>query len=315
MSKDKEPFRIGITMGDFNGVGMEVILKTFSDQRMFDRCIPVLYGSSKVFTYYKKLLGLQEPSYNIMKAPDGFQKHRINLNVVWDEEVEIKPGQDMPEAGQAALKALDAAIADLKNGHIDAMLTAPINKKNMLSDQFPFAGHTEYLAQQFNAPQHMMLMVSERIRIGLVTGHVPVSEISSKLNIGLIVEKLEVMNQSLINDFRINKPRIAVLGLNPHAGDGGVIGKEDRDIILPAINAAKEKDILAFGPYPSDGFFGNHQFEQFDAVLAMYHDQGLIPFKYLAFEDGVNYTAGLSYIRTSPDHGTAYDIAGKNSGF
>lgn len=313
MQQNEHKIKVGISMGDYNGVGMEIILKTFADERMFNLCTPVLYGSPKIYAYYKKMLELDNPLYNICKdnseVRDG---NRINLRVVLEDEVNINPGEPSKEAGKVAFKSLEAATADLKAGEIDVLVTAPIDKNTIQSDDFKFSGHTEYLAKELEADEHIMLLIANDLRVGLVTGHVPVSEISNNLTKKKILSKIKILNHSLKEDFGITKPRIAVLGLNPHSGDNGLIGKEEEEIIIPAIEEARRNDILAFGPYPADGFFGSNQFKQFDAVLAMYHDQGLIPFKYMAFNDGVNYTAGMSAVRTSPDHGTAYSIAGKN---
>ncbi len=304
--------KIGITQGDINGIGYEVILKTLSDPRINEICSPIVYGSSKVASYHRKLLNIGDFTFNIIKSPEQAMLKRSNLINVVDAEVKIDIGESTPIASEMAILSLEMATSDLKAGKIDAIVTAPINKSNIHSDKFSFPGHTEYFAKQFGVDDFLMFMVSPVTRIGVATGHVSLSEVPQKLSKSLILKKIMMMNKSLVEDFGIRRPKIAVLGLNPHAGDEGVLGKEDGDIIFPAIREAFEKNILAFGPYPSDGFFASGQFYKFDAVLAMYHDQGLIPFKILAHSEGVNFTAGLPYVRTSPAHGTAYEIAGKD---
>jgi len=258
------------------------------------------------------VLGINDWSFNGIKKAEDSNPKLANMVQVWDEEVPMTLGQSTKEGGKYALLSLQAAVADLKAGKIDVLVTAPINKNNIQSDEFRFQGHTEYLANTFDCKDFMMLLISDNLKVGLVTGHVPISTVAQIITQEKINSKLRIMNQSLIKDFGIRKPKIAVLGLNPHSGDNGTIGKEEKDIIIPAINRAYNEQIMAFGPYSSDGFFGSGQYKQFDAVLAMYHDQGLTPFKSISFDDGVNYTAGLPVVRTSPDHGTAYDIAGKN---
>ncbi|MCQ2369978.1 MAG: 4-hydroxythreonine-4-phosphate dehydrogenase PdxA [Paludibacteraceae bacterium] len=304
--------KIGITQGDINGIGYEVILKTLEDNRILDFCIPIVYGSPKVAAYHRKVLNLNVNLNLISTASEASDKHAniINCN---SDEVKVDLAQSTSGAGEAAFQALEKATADLKNGLIDALVTAPINKKNIQSDKFTFPGHTEYLEQLFGAKgDALMLLVSERLRVAVATGHVPVSKVSQVLTKDLILNKIKALNKSLTLDFAINKPRIAVLGLNPHSGDQGVIGNEEQEIIKPAIAEALEEGIVCIGPLPSDGFFGSDEYTKYDAALAMYHDQGLIPFKLLSMDSGVNYTAGLSIVRTSPDHGTAYDIAGQN---
>lgn len=303
---------IGITLGDINGIGPEVVIKTLLDSRIADFCTPVVYGSTKVFSFWKKLLGHPEFNLHIIKGFDQIHHKKANLLVCWEEDVEIKPGEVTEAGGRYALKGLEAATQDLKAGKIHALVTAPLNKHNVNTPALPFTGHTEYLAQQDNNSSHVMMLVCDDLRVGLVTGHVPLKEVASKVTIEAILTKLTTMQNSLQKDFSVTKPKIAVLGLNPHAGDNGLLGNEDKDIIAAACEKAQAQGLLAYGPYPADGFFGARQYQKFDAVLAMYHDQGLIPFKFLGFEHGVNFTAGLSFIRTSPDHGTAYDIAGKN---
>lgn len=303
---------IGITLGDVNSISVEVIIKTLMDARIADYCTPVVYGSPKVFSYWKKLLGHPDFNLNIIKSLDQVHHKKPNILVCWEDEIEIKPGEVTGTAGDYAFKSLELATKDAIAGHIHAIVTGPLNKHNVNTDQRPFTGHTEYLAQQAGTSDYIMMLVSNDLKVGLVTGHVPLSEVASKITKEAILKKLRIMHKTLQKDFSITKPKIAVLGLNPHAGDNGLLGKEDKEIIAEAVKAAQAEQLIAYGPYSSDGFFGSRQFQKFDAVLAMYHDQGLIPFKYLAFDDGVNFTAGLPFVRTSPDHGTAYAIAGKN---
>ncbi len=305
--------RIGITHGDVNGISYEIILKTLSDTRVLEFFTPVVYGSSKVASYHRKAIDITEFNFNIIKGAEFAGQGKANLVNIYPQEIRIDLGQCTAVGGQMAFLALEAATEDLKKGHIDALVTAPINKQNIQSEAFPFPGHTEYLTQKFGASESLMVMVSTNMRIGVITGHVPLSEVSGKITRELILKKARLMHQSLIRDFGIRKPRIAILGLNPHSGDKGVIGKEEQQVIIPAIEQAFDEGILAFGPYPADGFFGSASYRSFDGILAMYHDQGLIPFKALSFKSGVNFTAGLPYVRTSPAHGTAYDLAGKNA--
>lgn len=302
---------LGITSGDPNGIGMELVLKAFANDNLFEFCNPVLYATPQLFKFYKDKLELINLSYKIIKSTKDFEKGKINLKVITDKEFNCQPGKPEAEAGRFALMSLQMAIADIKNGEIHNLLTCPIDKNTIKSDAFPFNGHTEYLADSFEVDDHMMLLVNEYLRVGLVTGHIPVNEIASALSKDKIISKLNILNTSLIEDFGITKPKIAVLGLNPHSGDNGVIGKEEIEIINPAVVEANASGLMVMGAYPADGFFGSGLERKFDAVLAMYHDQGLIPFKQVAFYSGVNYTAGLPIVRTSPDHGTAYDIAGK----
>ncbi|NLO71204.1 MAG: 4-hydroxythreonine-4-phosphate dehydrogenase PdxA [Porphyromonadaceae bacterium] len=310
---EKEKLKIGITQGDINGIGYEVILKAFSDSRVLEIFTPIIYGSSKVAGYYKKALELPNVNFNIILNADQVHTKRINLINCTDEDVKIEVGRSTPEAGKAAFAALDRATYDLENGKIDALVTAPINKNNIQSDNFSFPGHTEYLEEKFGAESSsLMMLVSDYLRVAVVTGHIPLKDVSSAITKDLIIKKLSILNDSLKKDFTLVRPRIAVLGLNPHAGDNGLIGSEEEEVIIPAINESFDNGILCFGPYAADGFFGSDKFMKFDGVLAMYHDQGLIPFKSMAMDNGVNFTAGLPIIRTSPDHGTAYDIAGKN---
>lgn len=305
--------RVGITHGDINGVGYEVILKTLSDPRVHEDVTVVLYGSPKVAAYHRKTLNMQAAvNFTQIRTADEAHARRLNVVNCCPNEVKVELGKPTEAGGEAALQSLQAAVKDLKEGKIDVLVTAPIDKHTIHSETFKFPGHTEYLAQEFGASEVLMFLVSDVMRIGVVTGHIPISKVASAITEAIVLKKLQIMNQSLIKDFGIRKPRIAVLGLNPHSGDNGVIGSEDQTIITPAIEKARKEGIMAFGPFPSDGFFGAGEFTKFDAVLAMYHDQGLIPFKTLAFEHGVNFTAGMSAVRTSPDHGTAYDIAGKD---
>jgi 4-hydroxythreonine-4-phosphate dehydrogenase len=286
-------------------------MKTFSDDLIYKQFTPILYGNPRVLSYYKKIFNFEKFQYSSIKGYGNLSHNSLNIIPVWEEEFQITPGSPTDVTGSYALKSLQAACDALKNKHIDVLVTAPINKKVMKSEQFPYAGHTEYLMDYFGAKDNLMFMVAEKLRVGLVTNHTPIKDVASKISKEKIVRKLHLMNNSLIQDFGIDKPRIAVLGLNPHAGDGGVIGNEDMNVILPAVKEAKDTGIMAFGPYPADGFFASCNYQKFDGVLAMYHDQGLIPFKYIAGEDGTNFTAGLDIVRTSPDHGTAEDIAGK----
>ena len=302
---------IGITLGDVNGISIEVIIKTLLDNRVADYCTPVVYGNPKIISYWKKLMGHNEYNMHIIKSLDQMHVKKTNILVCWDDEVEIRPGESTENAGKYAFRSLELATKDVKDGKIQAIVTGPLNKHNVNNQLLPFKGHTEYLAQEAGTNDYLMMLVSEDLIVGLVSGHLPIKDVAASITTELILRKLRVLNKSLKDDFTIQKPRIAVLGLNPHAGDNGLLGSEESNIIIPAITAAKNENILVYGPYPADGFFGSRQFEKFDAVLAMYHDQGLIPFRYLAF-DGVNFTAGLPFVRTSPDHGTAYNIAGKN---
>jgi 4-hydroxythreonine-4-phosphate dehydrogenase len=304
--------KIGITCGDINGIGLEVIIKTFADNRMLQTCIPIVYCNAKAAVQYRKSIHLTDFGFHQIKGISDATSKNVNLLNVYDKEVKLEPGQSSTQAGELSLASINAAVNHLKSGLIDAIVTAPINKDNIQSNEFKFAGHTEYLAQQFEAKEHLMFLISDNLKIGTVTGHIPINQVAAQLSVEKIISKAKLMASSLQTDFGIRKPKIALLGLNPHAGDNGVIGDEEKNFIIPAIDKLKENGILAFGPFGADGFFGSGVFAKYDAVLSMYHDQGLIPFKTLAFENGVNYTAGLSIVRTSPDHGTAYDLAGKN---
>ena len=306
-----EKLRVGITHGDINGVGYEVILKAFEDATMLELCTPIVYGSPKVATYHRKAIDCQT-SFSIINHANEVNLDKLNILACVDDELKVELGTPSEEAGKAALMALERALADYNEGLIDVLVTAPINKNTIQADNFRFPGHTEYIQEQAGEGQKaLMILMRNELRVALVTGHIPVNSISSSLTKELIQEKLSIFEQSLRQDFCIGKPRIAVLALNPHAGDGGLIGTEEQEIIIPALNEMKAQGMFCFGPYPADGFFGSDAFTKFDGILAMYHDQGLAPFKALAMEEGVNYTAGLPIIRTSPAHGTAYDIAGK----
>ncbi len=309
--KDRKPI-VGITHGDFNGINYEIIIKTLVEPKLLEFFTPVVYGSSKIVSFFRKAINLNEFNLNVIKKADAAIPKRLHIINCTEQDVKIDVGESTQLAGQLSLTALDMAVEDLKNGSIDVIVTAPINKNNIQSDKFAFKGHTEYLADKFSTKNYLMMMVARNLRIGFATGHISLSEVSKTLTVDQIVRKLIVMNNSLIRDFGIVKPKIALLGLNPHSGDNGVIGNEEQTIIIPAIKKAQEENILCFGPYPSDGFFGALKYQQFDGVMAMYHDQGMIAFKIIAFDEGVNFTAGLPIVRTSPAHGTGYDIAGKN---
>lgn len=310
---EAEKIIIGISHGDINGIGYEVILKTMSDARMLETFVPVIYGSPKAAAFHRKNLDIQGLNLNIVNSISEINLKRVNIINCVDDEVKVELGVSTQEAGKASFTALQRAVVDLKSGLIHALVTAPINKKNIQSADFHFPGHTEYLEEKFGTGSPaLMLLVNDVMRVAVVTGHVPVKIVADELTEKLILEKLIVLNESLKKDFCIVRPRIAVLGLNPHAGDEGVIGEEEINVIVPAMRQAEKQGIICVGPYPADGFFASGNFNKFDAVLAMYHDQGLIPFKTISMESGVNFTAGLSVIRTSPAHGTAYDLAGQN---
>jgi 4-phospho-D-threonate 3-dehydrogenase / 4-phospho-D-erythronate 3-dehydrogenase len=302
---------IGISCGDVNGIGIELILKTFADNRMLDICTPLIFANNKVINFYRKTLPDININFIAIKEFSRINQKQVNLFNCWEEEVAITPGTLNETGGKYAVKSLVAAAQALKEGKIAGLVTAPIHKKNTQLPEFNFTGHTPYLKNLFGVADVVMFMVAENIKIALLTEHVAVKDIAQLVTRDAIVSKLQLLNNSLKKDFGISKPKIAVLGLNPHAGDEGLIGKEDEEIIKPAVKDAKQKDVFCFGPYPADAFFARGQYEKFDGVLAMYHDQGLIPFKSLAIGEGVNYTAGLASVRTSPDHGVAFDIAGK----
>jgi len=310
LSIEQKPV-IGISCGDINGIGIELIIKTFSDNRILDFCTPVIFANNKAFNFYRKIVPDCNINYVNIKEITRINHKQVNLFNCWEEEVNITPGIQNEIGGSYAVKSLTAAAQALKDGHLDGLVTAPLNKKNAQTSEFNFTGHTPYFKNLFGAADVAMFMVAENIKVALLTEHIPVKEITQHITKETILSKLNIINNSLKRDFGISKPRIAVLGLNPHAGDEGLIGKEDEEIIKPAIKDAKQKNIFCFGPYPSDAFFARGQHEKFDGILAMYHDQGLIPFKSLAIGEGVNFTAGLSCVRTSPDHGTAFDISGK----
>ena len=314
MNKGSEQNKItvGISCGDLNGIGLEVVIKTFSDARMLQQVTPVVYASSKSANAYRKLLEVKDFSFHSIKDASEAHGKKVNLINCWDEEVNLQLGTPSAEVAKYALTSLERAASDLAAGKVDVLVTAPIDKKTIQSEDFDFPGHTEYLANMANVDDALMLMVCEDLRVGVVTGHIPLKDVSGVLSKDLVYQKLQQLNASLVRDFGIRRPRIALLGLNPHAGEQGLLGEEDGSIITPVVNRAREEGMLAMGPYPADGFFGSSTFKKFDGVLAMYHDQGLAPFKALSFGFGVNYTAGLPIVRTSPDHGTGYDIAGKN---
>lgn len=304
--------RVGITHGDTNGVGYEIILKAFAEQTMFEVCTPVVFGSAKIGSYHRKALGIETQFHFVNSAKDAVDR-RLNLVNCFDNDVNVEFGRTSQEAGRAAYWALEAATEALKNGEIDVLVTAPICKNAIQSPDFNFAGHTEYLANRIGeGNEPLMILANDVMRVALVTTHLPISEVAAAITKENVAKKIRQLNKSLQHDFLISAPRIAVLGLNPHNGDDGVMGHEEKEAIAPAVQEAVEQGIQCFGPYPADGFFGAGMFSHFDAVLAMYHDQGLAPFKALSMDNGVNITAGLPYVRTSPDHGTAFDIAGCN---
>ena len=307
---DNKPI-LGFTCGDVNGIGPELIIKTLSDNRILEFCTPVVFANNKLINFYRKSMPEINFTFNSIKDASRINAKQVNVYNCWEEEMNIVPGQLTDEAGKYAIESLSIAAGALKNEKIDGLITAPIHKKNIQSETFKHPGHTPYFKELFNVKEVAMFMVAENMRVALLTEHLPLKEVSQYITKENIISKLQVMNESLKKDFGINNPKIAVLGLNPHAGDEGLLGKEEIEIISPAIKEAKQKDIFCFGPFAADAFFARGQHEKFDAVLALYHDQGLIPFKSLCLGEGVNYTAGLSGVRTSPDHGVAFDIAGK----
>ena len=312
MQYNRKPV-VGITKGDGNGIGYEVIIKALADSRILESFTPVIYGSSKIYGFYRKQIHDIEPAdTNVISSAKDVHPKRINIVNCLPDNVYVEPGQATPESAKAAIRSLQAAVRDIKDGHIDVLVTAPINKRAMVSEGFGYTGHTEYLQKEFGCADVAMFMVSEQLRIGVVTGHIPLKDVAASLTKERILGKLRLMDKSLRRDFGIDAPKIAVLGLNPHCGDGGLLGDEEQSVILPAVQAAQAEGILAFGPYSPDGYFGMGHYGKFDATLAMYHDQGLAPFKALSFQDGVNFTAGLPIVRTSPDHGTAYELAGRD---
>lgn len=309
---EQNKIRVGITQGDVNGIGYEVILKAFEDPTMLELCTPVVYGSPKIMTYHRKALEL-ETTFTIVGSADEAIPGKINVVNCCDDEVKVELGKPSKESGKAAFDALERAIKEYKEGKYDVLVTAPIHKQMIQSESFTFPGHTEYIEQNVgDGAKALMILANSTLRVALATGHIPISQVAAALTQEVIEQKLQLFNTALKGDFGIGAPRIAVLALNPHAGDGGVIGTEETTVITPAIKAMREQGLLCYGPFPADGFMGSGAFSRFDGVLAMYHDQGLTPFKVLAMEDGVNFTAGLPIVRTSPDHGTAFDIAGKN---
>lgn len=309
MTKRPENIIVGISIGDLNGIGSEVILKSLEDTRMLELCTPVIFANVKILSFLKKQLNLNVNLHGIDKV-DQILPGKINVLNVWREGVNLEFGKVDENVGSYAVKSFVEATKALKEGTIDVLVTAPINKSNIQSEEFSFPGHTDYLNQELEG-NALMLMIQDNLRVGLLTDHVPINEVAKHLTEDLIRKKIQTINQTLVRDFGINKPKIAVLGLNPHSGDNGVIGDEEEKVLKPALKKIFEEGILVFGPYSADGFFGSNQYEKYDAVIATYHDQGLIPFKTLSFGKGVNYTAGLNKIRTSPDHGTGFDIAGK----
>ena len=309
----KEPVNIGISIGDINGIGPEVILKALSHNFVLQQCTPVVYASSKVVSYHKNIIKKHDLKFASYNNADQIQKGRINVVNSWIENVNINLGSISAEGGKYAYISMDSAVRDLKDQKLDALVTAPIHKSAMKLANFPYQGHTDYLSDQFNDEgQSLMLMVSDALRVGVVTEHIPLKDVAETITKKRVATKLKTLISTLRIDFAIDKPKIAVLGLNPHAGDDGIMGTEEEEIIKPVIIEHKKKGDLVMGPYPADGFFGSGQFKKFDAILAMYHDQGLIPFKTISFTEGVNFTAGLPIVRTSPGHGTAFEIAGKN---
>jgi 4-hydroxythreonine-4-phosphate dehydrogenase len=309
-----DDFRItvGITSGDLNGIGYEIIIKSLADQRMCELFTPVVYGTSKAASYHRKTLNINEFNFNIIRKADQASPKKPNMVNLKDEEVKIDLGLATVESGEMAFLALEAAVEDLKRNHINVLVTAPINKHAIRQAGFEFPGHTEYLAARFEAADHLMIMVSGKMRMGIVTGHLPIREVADKISKDLVMKKTKTFHDSLVRDFNISKPKIALLGLNPHAGENGMIGEEETNIISPVVNELFQEGMLVYGPFPADGFFGSSNYREFDGILAMYHDQGMLPFKTLSFESGVNFTAGLPIVRTSPAHGTAYELAGKD---
>ncbi len=303
---------VGISIGDYNGISPEVIIKTLADERIYRFCSVVVYGQKSIISFYTKLLKIHNFNIQEIKDMDGLNTKLPNIMNCWTETVQIQPGELTADAGEKALVCLNTGVQDLVNKKVDVLVTGPVNKSSISQQQPDFTGQTEYISKAAGNENSMMLLIGDALRVGLVTNHVSLKDVTGKIDINLIINKLEILNQTLKQDFLISRPRIAVLGLNPHAGDNSLLGKEEKDIIAPAVNRAKEKGILAVGPFSADGFFGSQNFRKFDAVLAMYHDQGLVPFKTISFGTGVNFTAGLNVVRTSPDHGTGYDIAGKD---
>jgi 4-hydroxythreonine-4-phosphate dehydrogenase len=308
--KSTEKLKLGISIGDLNGIGGEIVLKTFDDSRMLDFCTPVIFASVKTLSFLKKHFNLSLNFQGIDKASDAIEG-KINIVNVWKENAPINFGAEDPEIGKYAFKSLEAATDALKKEDVDVLVTAPINKNTIQSENFKFPGHTDYLAKELDG-ESLMFMISDNLKVGLLTDHVPLKDITGIITPELIEKKIAIITKTLQQDFRISKPKIAVLGINPHSGDNGLIGKEDEEVLKPTLQKLREKGVLVYGPYAADSFFGSKNHESFDAVVASYHDQGLVPFKTLSFGEGVNFTAGLRKVRTSPDHGTAFDIAGKD---
>lgn len=311
MQKNKKIPVIGISIGDLNGIGIEIIIKSFSNSQLLNICTPVIYGSGKVFSYYRKILDAKYFNYNQISSVEECQEGKVNVLNCLKQDFEVKPGELTLEGGEAAFSSLKLATDHVLSGKVDALVTAPINKEAIQNDEFNAPGHTEYLTKRAGQESSLMMMISDKMRVALVTTHIPLNKVGSALSKDLIIEKVKLLNKTLKNDFGVLKPRIAVLGLNPHAGENGLLGNEEKSIVSPSLKTLVEDNILAFGPFPADGFFGSLAYQNYDAVLAMYHDQGLIPFKLMNFDEGVNFTAGLPFVRTSPDHGTAFEIAGK----
>jgi 4-hydroxythreonine-4-phosphate dehydrogenase len=299
-------------VGDLNGIGIEIIIKTFSDNRILELCTPIIFGSNRVINFYKKSIPEINLNYVSIKEISKINPKQVNIFTLWEEEIEIQPGQMTETGGKYGVQSLQAAVKALKEKTIDALVTAPLNKFTMQSNEFNFTGHTPFLKEAFKADDVLMLMIADNMKVGLLTEHLAIMDVAKNINKEQIIKKINLLKTSLIKDFGVERPRIAVLGLNPHAGDEGLVGKEEKEIIRPAILESKKNDCVVMGPYSADAFFARGNHEKFDAILAMYHDQGLIPFKSLAIGEGTNFTAGLQAIRTSPDHGTAFDIAGKN---
>lgn len=311
MSEENRKPVVAISVGDLNGIGLEVVLKSLADDRILELFTPAIFASLRVVKFHRKQLKLSDVIFNVAKTTEEIKEGKINLVNCWQEDPRINFGKSDNDMGKYALLSLDAACKAVEDGHADFLVTAPLDKSIVASGEEGFTGHTGYIGDRFEG-EPLMILCSDDLRVALVTGHIPIKDVSAALSIDLIMNRLSQLNKALKNDFGIEKPRIAVLGLNPHNGDDGVIGQEEKEIIQPAVQRAFGQEILAFGPYSPDGFFGTQEFQKFDGVLAMYHDQGLIPFKMLGFEKGVNFTAGLNMVRTSPDHGTAFDIAGQN---
>lgn len=309
-SKQNLP-KIGITIGDINGVGPEIIIKSFSEDNFLNRCTPIIYGSAHSMIFHKKLLGSRNFNFNVIEDASQAVPKKVNLINAWEEEIKITVGEANTTSGKAAYQALKAAMKDVKDGHIEILVTAPIHKKSTQKGGMDYPGHTEFLAGELDTDQQLMILAGENMKVAVVTGHISLESVADEISKKKVLKAIKALNKSLIEDFQVTRPRIAVLGLNPHAGEEGAMGDDEQESIVPALEEAERQGILAHGPYPADGFFGTRMYKEFDAVLAMYHDQGLVPFKLLEFETGVNYTAGLPIIRTSPDHGTAFKIAGK----